>query len=474
MSPALALMLLLAVAAADPQAKSDSERTAQQAGVRRTLQYAPAPIDNPLKGLMPWAGDFDEAFPHSLEYHYFSLAEVMPGANEFDWEKLDAALDAIAARGHQAVIRPSLEEPGRADFIPAFLKQGGLKVHEYTIAKHPELKQLATPDYADPKLRAALTDFIAAFGKKYDGDPRVGFVTAGLLGYWGEWHTYPRNDLFAPKETQIAVMDAYEKAFVKTAVVVRRPMGERDANYAPNAQRRLGYHDDLFAFETLSRSPGEPAWFFESLLTRAGEAATTKWKTRPIGGEVAPQIQSRLFDAQPGPDVQSFRECVEATHATWLIDHQFFSGRPSAEAIANATREVRRMGYELHVIAATIASPVDHNIHLTLEISSRGVAPFYYDWPIEIGLLPIKDGRRSAQAAYTHRLNEKLSELVPADAPYRWTTQLNVAEVPAQNYVAAIRIPNPLPEGRPLRFANAEQEHTGECWLPLGPVTVEK
>ena len=33
---------------------------------RRTLEYAPAPVDNPLKGLVPYAGDVRDRFPHSL------------------------------------------------------------------------------------------------------------------------------------------------------------------------------------------------------------------------------------------------------------------------------------------------------------------------------------------------------------------------------------------------------------------------
>ena len=126
------------------------------------------------------------------------------------------------------------------------------------------------------------------------------------------------------------------------------------------------------------------------------------------------------------------------------------------------------------VVAATIASPVAGKIPLSLEVSSRGVAPFYYDWPIQVGLLPIKEGPRSDHAAYSYHLDDKLSELLPAEAPYRWTTDLDLGGVPQQDYVVAVRIPNPLPGGRPLKFANAEQEHTGECWLPLGRVSVSK
>ena len=61
-----------------------------------------------------------------------------------------------------------------------------------------------------------LTRFIAELGKRYDGDARIGFITAGLLGTWGEWHTYPRTELMADKSVQNEVLQAYSSAFKKT------------------------------------------------------------------------------------------------------------------------------------------------------------------------------------------------------------------------------------------------------------------
>jgi len=131
----------------------------------------------------------------------------MKGIGDFDWQPLEKMLDDIASRGNQTVFRVYLEYPGKKDCIPAFLLAGGLKVHTYTNFNTtpfpPELVE--TPDYNNPLLRQALTNFIAALGKRYDGDARIGYITAGLLGTWGEWHTYPRDELWAGKETQIAV-----------------------------------------------------------------------------------------------------------------------------------------------------------------------------------------------------------------------------------------------------------------------------
>ena len=66
------------------------------------------------------------------------------------------------------------------------------------------------------QLQAAILDFIAAFGAAYDGDPRIAFVQWGLLGFWGEWHTYPHTDWFADDAFQQAVIAAFDDAFETT------------------------------------------------------------------------------------------------------------------------------------------------------------------------------------------------------------------------------------------------------------------
>jgi hypothetical protein len=37
--------------------------------------------------------------------------------------------------------------------------------------------------------------FVSKFCRLYDGDRRIAFVQAGLLGDWGEWHTFGRDYL---------------------------------------------------------------------------------------------------------------------------------------------------------------------------------------------------------------------------------------------------------------------------------------
>jgi hypothetical protein len=435
---------------------------------RRLLEYAPAPVDNPLKGLVPYQSDARAHFPHSMEFNYVPYSALVKGYETFDWKPLDAMLDDIASRGHQAVVRVFLEYPGKEGVIPDFLLKDGLAVTTWRYDASKPLRDTVvhTPNYEDRRLRDSLKTFIAAFGKKYDGDPRLGFVTAGLLGIWGEWHTYPKHELFASKDVQRGVMDAYEKAFRTTPVLLRYPTGE-GGDKESNADRKFGYHDDSFAWATLDTGEKGTDWYFMSALKAAGPNAQVKWKTHPIGGEIRPEAWGEVFDAKPkNKNIQNFRRCVEATRVTWLMDSGMFQKDQSPERVRHAEDEVRRMGYEFHASAATIGEVRDGKISVSVEINNRGVAPFYYTWKAEWGLLsagvPITSFPGSGD----------LIGLLPDDMPRVWSETLSVGTLSAGRYTLAVRVPNAMKGGKPVRFANKAQDPGEPGWLLLGEVVV--
>jgi hypothetical protein len=454
------LVLTWAVSVGEnPQAKT----------IKHALDYAPAPVDNPLKGLVPYQGDYRRQFPHSLEFNYLPYSALVKGYDQFDWTPLEKLLDDIASRGHQAVIRIFLEYPNKKGVIPEFLIQDGLKVTkwQYTETQPLPPAPIETPDYEDKNLRKSLRSFLAAFGKKYDGDPRLGFITAGLLGAWGEWNTYPKPELFASKEVQKEVMQGYESAFKITPVLLRYPAGEKDYQKAKNADRPFGYHDDSFAWATLHTGKKGDEWFYMTALKAAGPEAEAKWKTQPIGGEIRPEAWGQVFDAKPAlKQIQNFRQCVETTHVTWLMDSGMFQKKQSAERIKRAEEEVRRMGYEFHCPAVTISEIQGNVVSVQLEIENRGVAPFYYDWKPEWGLL------QRGRVVKTWKGEGSLKGLLPKELVRQWTEKLDVKGVPAGEYILAVRVPNPLKTGKPVRFANATQDRDAEGWLSLGTLTL--
>ncbi|MEM1443819.1 MAG: hypothetical protein AAGF67_15845, partial [Verrucomicrobiota bacterium] len=310
----------------------------------RHLTYTPAPPDNPLKGFVPYVEiDGWQRFPHSLQFHYFSLRELMVGPETFDWSALEEKLELVRERGCQLVFRVVAEYPGRPSQIPDFLVEEGVKLTRWT---DPDGKESFTPDYEHPSMREALVRLIEALGSRYDEDPRIGFVTAGLLGSWGEWHNYPREDLWASHETQKLVLDAFESSFQHTPVLLRYPAGPNHFAQSQNVDRRFGYHDDSFDWATLETGREEDSWFFLNLLREAG--ALEKWKEHPIAGELRPELWESSFTENPHPKAQGFDACVKATHVTWLMDTGLFSERyplPESRRL-KAIAAARSMGYE--------------------------------------------------------------------------------------------------------------------------------
>jgi Domain of unknown function (DUF4832) len=203
-------------------------------------------------------------------------------------------------------------------------------------------------------------------------------------------------------------------------------------------------------------------------LKLAGAEAIDKWKTQPIGGEIRPEAWGIVFDADPAlKEIQSFHECVRVTHVTWLMDSGMFRGEPNAARVPRALQEARRMGYDFHVSAVTIAPVRMGKLSVKVELVNRGVAPFYYDWPAEFGLIGA-DGQVARKFAGLG----KLTGLLPGDPPRIWNEALDVDGVVAGEYKLALLVPNKLPNGPPLRFANQTQDADVPGWLTLGPLAI--
>jgi hypothetical protein len=200
-------------------------------------------------------------------------------------------------------------------------------------------------------------------------------------------------------------------------------------------------------------------------LESAGPNAVDKWKTQPIGGEIRPEVWGRIFDEEPKhKQAQDFAECVRQTHATWLMDSGMFREQAKPERLARAVERVRRMGYDFRVTTADIR-PGANVVDVALQVVNEGVAPFYRDWPVEVGVLS-SEGR----VLVSHRPDWKLTGLLPGDAARKWEFSLSTKDLPAGTHSLAIRVSNPLPNGRPLRFANKDQDRHAAGWLTVGEV----
>lgn len=424
-----------------------------------SLAAGPAPVSNPLAGFVPYAGSYN-GMPYSMEWLYVPVNSVVVGPGAYNWSSFETQLNAIAARGHQAVFRFYLDYPGRVSGVPAYLLSSGLASHAYP--DHDNRGMSVSPNYEDPRLLRALDGFIAALGSRYDGDPRIGFIQMGLLGFWGEWHTYPHDgsarpkNWFASSATQQRVLRAYSQAFTRTKLQVRYPD-------AANRGLNVGYHDDSFAVGTLAGT----GWHFMDKMAHAG--AAEKWLTQPVGGELRPEIQHCIFDApmrcpviEEGAD-DDFAGGVKATHASWLLNQHAFNPGYAGQALSNAMTASQSLGYRFQVTAFAVTRGVlSGQSDVRVMVRNVGVAPFYYDWPVQLAAVD-----NAGKIVRTWGTSWKLSAVKPGTS-VQWKTTVSSTGLAPGYDTLLVRPVNPLSNGAPLRFANASQDQTKTGWLTLG------
>jgi hypothetical protein len=418
-----------------------------------TLSYKAAPADNPLKGFMPYQGAY--AFPHSLEWFYLPLKDLQTDYDAFAWSPLDSRLDAIAARGHQAIFRIYLDYPDHEYGVPGFLSH--VPKNAYSDAGNGTHATSYSPDYGNADLQRAVLSFIAALGARYGNDPRVAFITAGLLGFWGEWHTFPHGTWMATPTFMNQVLDAYESAFPHTLILAREPK-----TGVSMSRPRLGFHDDSFAYSTLAPT----TWHFWPHITAAG--LQDSWKDRPVGGEVRPEVQGCMWNDTPcTPAGQGFDLCVTTTHASWMLNHGTFSGALGATQLQRATEGAQSLGYTLHVPRATL-EPVGTGqaLHGTVTLENRGVAPFYYPWTVQMAAL---DG---AGHLSTWSTDWDPRTVLPG-SPITWTFHVPGHGLASGTYTLLLGVMNPMSGGHALKFANTTQDQQRNGWLSLGAFTVK-
>ena len=254
-------------------------------------------------------------------------------------------------------------------------------------------------------------------------------------------------------------MDAYAAAFAETPVLLRYPAGPGDPRYAANDHRPFGYHDDSFAWATLETGRAADSWFYMALLRAAGPGALDRWKSQPIGGEIRPELWGKVFDPDPGvPEAQDFVACVEATHASWLMDTGMFRGPVPPGRRERAIEAVRRLGYEFHVPAVTLPDRAEGEaLPVSVELVNRGVAPFYRDWRLEYALVA-EDGAIARRSPATGAL----TGLLPGDPPRRWTDRHRSGR-PAGRPLSGAAAGRLARCRRACRSASPTRSRTGTC-----------
>jgi len=325
-------------------------------------------IANPLKGWVVWGENTTTPpQPSTLFFTYRSWRILEPEEGQFDFDSWEKEIwEHWTSQGMKAIIRVYLDYPGRPTGTPQWLIDSGVSMTRYD-----EYGGGLSPNYRHPLFLEKVKRLIQKLGERYDNDPRVAFLDVGILGHWGEWHTYPHEELFAPERVQREIVDSFSEAFKNKKMMLRYPNDW-------TAKEPFGYRDDCFYDDT----EGSEDWYFLSRFKSAKAEAI--WETQPIGGEFCGGGQGAITKTLADPE-----KCIR------LIKQGHFSHLGPAGGTMQARDDAhqknidamhRSLGYRFVIRNARIPkNPVigsTNKLYLTIE--NIGSAPFYYRWPFQI------------------------------------------------------------------------------------------
>ncbi|GGE98866.1 hypothetical protein GCM10011611_00480 [Aliidongia dinghuensis] len=492
-----------------------------QTQVLEPQQLAPdAPIANPFSGL--YTGLFQN--PRTLALQPVKATNAAPwparpvdvygrvswhsleaaGAGKFDFSVIDKVLAALP-KGDRFGFRVMAFNPQQksdtnlatgADGypvytdVPAYLET---RDHGWLLPLDPQdatQGHYFIPDWNDPYVQQRMAALVAALGRAYDGDPRMGWVDIGLYGSWGEWHTAGLPDsadykwgipygVAAPyfsinqqqylsnkgvagayaagtAASKTQIVQAYASAFPKTQLLMLTDDGDAVCYALTLAGQRkpIGLRRD-----SLGSSINSFYWQFPDALpgcNTAGDiqAILARWRTAPFvteayGNGASPTFPCQTFEQVLPADRSRAYNCsvagwngavpnycideeVLATHVASIKNASLcstdWSTYPAAEQQAFLTAGLYA-GYRF--APARVAVTADRSGAGTLSVETswlnRGVTPAYDAWQVRYSLWLLRRGQPAPALTWTSAVD--LRQVLPTGAaPFAPQTPLIVRD----------------------------------------------
>lgn len=354
----------------------DDGRVLMNPGMGWVMHY----YDNcPTYGTTIATGDDLRWFPGcSVVYLRLPWAVLEPEEGQFNWNAIDTPAQQWISRGGQIAFRITCSETMK-EATPEWVARAGAKTIRWQWndaarkwGRAPDGKFWeCVPD--DPIYLEKLSNFLAAFAKRYDGRPEVAFVDIGSVGVWGEGHT-SRTIQLTSEETQRIVklhIDLHLRHFRRTLLVANDDFTCSVEQTSPAMEyareKGLGWRDD-------SIMVNKTAWYHE-------RQAADFWPTRPVVIEPGHYRYTKRCGLWSG---ETMLASIEAHHASFYSIHgdpkEFFDENRSAVAAAN-----RRLGYRFQARRIVYPSRINADpdsekaspFKVTFAFANAGVAPCY-------------------------------------------------------------------------------------------------
>lgn len=419
-------------------------------------------LSNPYKGWVTWGNRAASASAIAYEYETvyigikWSELEAVKGVYDFDYVEDLYNFDYWLAQGKKINLRFIMDNPlagynGIRKDIPQWLydelvTEMGVG-NEGTFYYGDEIMSALggsgfSPNYNSQLLLHYHELAIQALASRYDDTEKIAFVQIGSLGHWGEFHTWPTGSGIFPSPTVAAqYMAHYTTYFHNVKLGLRKP-------YPYAAANGFGLFNDIFGVSQYSGTYTFLDYInngdtdMGSLSTAAdveNSAMPDFWKTNYSGGEFA-EGDIRLHITNDG--IMGCLQQIRDTHVSWLgpcsPTNMYTTDSDAYTYKANILAIQKLMGYRfaLESITHTTALSAGESVPITMVWNNKGVAPFYYEWPMELSLI-----NSNGTVTYSQSFDVDVTEWLPGRIQKSVTLNVPTA-IASGNYTLAVAFLN--------------------------------
>lgn len=429
------------------------------------VSYFPAEtnqvLNNPFMGFVIDAKYNEAKQPFRLAYANLTWADLEPEKGKYAFDAIEKKFQFALWRqkGVSLIVRVILDYPQESEHadIPDWLYK---EIDEKGVWYDVDFGKGFSPDYNNPVLIENHERLIQALANRYNNDSQIAFIELGSLGHWGEWHTMNEGDTrieFPKEDVSDQYVQHYLHYFDQKRLMMRRP-------HEIALDNGLGLFNDAFGSRK-STIDGFLQWYtygYKSWLTQNNQPAMPDfWKSAPSGGEFTPD-GDYLNDAH----IEETLLQAKLTHVSWLGP-----SAPSNEPLggrlqSNIDRFLKTIGYRFVIAKESHEKDIytGNSLHVKLTMINRGVAPFYFAWPLELSLT-------DAQGAIVSQMRSTIDirEWLPGEREVSGTLPIPTNLAPG-NYKVNAAILNPQTGKPEVDLANDGKRSDGR--YTLGTVRV--
>jgi len=348
--------------------------------------YTDKNITNPYIGWAPSAEYINNDYEYSLVYASIMWNELEPYKEQYKFEEIEKKFNFNywAKRNVKVIIRLVLDNPGEFEHIdiPMWLYN---ELNGDGVIYNIEYGRGFSPDYNNKTLIGYHQKLLKKMGERYNKDPRIAFVILGSIGHWGEWHTTDDLTVFPKKNITDQYVEHYRESFPDKKLLMRRP-------HDIASRYDIGLYNDMIGDEEAT-THGYLNWIKKGyrfwLTNEFNPPMPEFWKYGPSGGEFAEGNAKKYVSKNR---IDHTLEQIKNSHISWIGPCSAVDIPYESKYKENIQKVQGILGYKFWVERMEISKTITtgKEFDMTINWKNSGIAPFYYDWPIEFSLVDSK------------------------------------------------------------------------------------